>query len=614
MHRVDAQFSNSVVHQRRGNVGIFHLLVAMTVLCLCQQMAAAQDNVPQLQTPAGTQPETTLKLSFSKEVKVASVTIGGVNVPVGSLSAGKELYLTVPSSVPLGRQSILVQIAPAANTGATPPATPDPLTGSILVAPLITGLKANKDAALESSRVVIPEGEVIIQFNGKIPPEIRERLKVFLRDTLPEEKKTTGSETTQEIRQWIAEDTYLIVKLPKLSGDFTDIEKKTFAIDVIADGVTLQKETKVRIVYERWMYLGALGLVALLSLIVFVLVRFVYKVPEGQQRFNFVKMLLLEQANQTYSLSRTQFLAWLLVIVFSYLFLFFAHGFIEGDWFFPNIGNAVYAFFISLGTLVISQGTSMVQGPKGAGELHPSLADLVVHGGVLALDRVQQLIWTAIALGMFVYITISTYATASALPEIPMQLIVLMGLSSAGYLGGKMVRGAGPVIDEATSTANTFVNVKGKHLSKNAFVWFDGEQVEKVEVVADDPDDPVKFAKELKLTVPALTVVGWKAVHHTITVINNDAQRADWRTPLEITVTPGAPDPTSNKVTLAIKTARAVKGATVSVPGAPEDKAVQDATDPNVFTAVVDAAWLKEPHDVTLTSGGEKVVHKFKPS
>jgi len=613
MHRVDPQFSNSVVHRRRGNVRIFHLLVAVTVLCLCQQMAAAQDNVPQLQTPAVTQPDTTLKLSFSQEVKVASVTIGGVNVPVGSLPAGKELSLTVPSSVPLGRQSILVQIA--ANTGATPPATPAPLTGSIVVAPLITGLKANKDAPLESSRVVIPEGEVIVQFNGKIPPEIRERLKVFFRDTLPADKKTTGSEATQEIRQWTAEDTYLIVKLPKLSGDFTDIEKKTFGIDVIVDGVTLQKETKVRIVYERWMYLGALGIVALLSLIVFVLVRFVYKVPEGQQRFNFVKMLLLEQANQTYSLSRAQFLAWLLVIVFSYLFLFFAHGFIEGDWFFPNIGNAVYAFFISLGTLVISQGTSMVQGPKGAGELHPSLADLVVHGGVLALDRVQQLIWTAIALGMFVYITISTYATASALPEIPMQLIVLMGLSSAGYLGGKMVRGAGPVIDEATSTSNTVINVRGKHLSKDAFVWFDGEQLEKgkVEVVAADPDDPVKFAKELKLTVPTLTVDGWKAVHHAITVINNDAQRADWRTPLEISVTPGAPDP-NNKVTLAIATARAVKGATVSVPGAPDNKAVQDATNPNVFTAVVDAAWLKEPHDVTLTSGGENVVHKFKPS
>jgi hypothetical protein len=67
-------------------------------------------------------------------------------------------------------------------------------------------------------------------------------------------------------------------------------------------------------------------------------------------------------------------------------------------------------------------------------------------------------------------------------------------------------------------------------------------------------------------------------------------------------------------VTLAIKTARAVKGATVSVPGAPKDKAVQDATDPNVFTAVVDAAWLKEPHDVTLTSNREEVVHKYKPS
>jgi hypothetical protein len=359
------------------------------------------------------------------------------------------------------------------------------------------------------------------------------------------------------------------------------------------------------------MYLGALGVLALLTLLIYVLFRVFYKVATGQQRFNFVKMLLLEQENQTYSLSRAQFLGWLVVIIFCYLFLYYAHGFIEGKWYFPNLGNAVYAFFISLGTLVVAQGTSLAQGPKGAGELHPSLADLVVHGGVLALDRVQQVIWTLIALGMFVRITISTYATASALPEIPMELVALMGLSSAGYLGGKIIRGAGPIIEDVVPSGSLVLNVKGRQLSKDAFVWFDGAQMakDKVEPVADDTSDPVKFAKELKLTLD-MTMEGWNTGRHAITVINPDAQRADWRTPLEIDITPGAPD-ADGKVTLTIKTAHATKGATVTVP---DGKAVQDDADPNKFTAVVDAAWLKEPHDVVLTSEGEKVVGKYRPS
>src|SRR5215203_3717901 len=115
-------------------------------------------------------------------------------------------------------------------------------------------------------------------------------------------------------------------------------------------------------------------------------------------------------------------------------------------------------------------------GVKGSGEEHPSVADLVVHGGVLALDRVQQVVWTLIALGMFIRITVSTYETASSLPEIPTELLTLMGLSSAGYLGGKLVRGPGPVVEQVTTPDAGGILIKGQHLSKDAFIWLDGVQ------------------------------------------------------------------------------------------------------------------------------------------
>jgi hypothetical protein len=61
----------------------------------------------------------------------------------------------------------------------------------------------------------------------------------------------------------------------------------------------------------------------------------------------------------------------------------------------------------------------------------------------------------------------------------------------------------------------------------------------------------------------------WRAQNHVITVINGDAQRADWRTGPEIVdVIPGTAN-ASGKVPLTIKGARLVQGAILEVAGAP---------------------------------------------
>jgi hypothetical protein len=75
-------------------------------------------------------------------------------------------------------------------------------------------------------------------------------------------------------------------------------------------------------------------------------------------------VLLLEPENQTYSLSRAQFVAWLVVIIWCYLFLYFAHGYVEQAWAYPSLGNATYTFLISLGTLIAAQVTTKARGLK----------------------------------------------------------------------------------------------------------------------------------------------------------------------------------------------------------------------------------------------------------
>lgn len=501
----------SRTQQQSSMPKILKVVVLIGFVCLLHQTAAAQTTMQV--APAVTQPDGILTLTFSKPVKVTAVKIGNVDATVVSPAPANSLQLTVPASVSAGRQQITALGEGEANA----------LMGQVIIAPLIQGLKANKDAPVESSRVVVAEGEVLLQFAEKIPAEVREKLDLELQETETQQNK-------YKVSRWIAEDTYLIVTLPKLSEDYSRVEQKTFALNVTADGVHLQKQTRIKIVYTGWMYLWASGLVLILIGVIYALYKFRSRL-QGEVRYNFVKMLLLEPENQTYSLSRAQFSTWLLVIIWSYLFLYIAHGFVERNWSFPNLGNSVYAFVISLGTLLASQATNRTMGVKGAGELHPSLSDLVVHGGVLALDRVQQIVWTLIAAGMFIKVVVSTYATATELPDIPAQLLTLMGLSSAGYLGGKLVRGPGPVIEQVTAAAGSVIlKIEGKHLSKDAFVWLDGVQQAKDKVTAtvDDPDDPIKFAKELTVTLD-MTIDDWNANAHAITVVNPDAQRADWR-------------------------------------------------------------------------------------
>jgi hypothetical protein len=562
--------------------------------------------------PAVTQPGGIVWLIFNKQVTVTSVKIGNVDgsfIPVPTY----QLQVTLPTNAALGQQTISVTIA---NTN-------EPLVSEITVAPLILGLRARKDAELELNRVVVAGGEVIVQFADNIPSGIKQNLNVRLIDTTtPQAANSAAGQAAKICSQGqplsfrVPEDNYLIVTAPDDGASGT-----TYAVRVCAGDAPLERETRIRVRNVSYLYLRASIIVALLILLLYgfySLGRWVKrKLSQGQKEkgYSFLSMLLLEPENQTYSLSRAQFLGWLFVIVWCYLFLYYAHGYVEGRWGFPNFGNSIYAFLISLGTLVAAQATNKGMGVKGAGEEHPSVADLVVHGGVLALDRVQQVIWTLIALGMFVRITVSTFATADALPSIPSEMLTLMGLSSAGYLGGKLVRGPGPVIQQVTpgEGATFALNIKGKHLSKDAFVWLDGKQLakEKVTVKVADPDDPANFATELVATLDT-SMADWIATDHAITVVNNDAQRADWRTtPTIVNVTPGPPS--DGKVSLTITGAHIAKGATIEVKDT-NQAASQDAANPNLFTATVPEAWVKSDHDLVLTSGTQTSTFKYKPA
>jgi len=162
-----------------------------------------------------------------------------------------------------------------------------------------------------------------------------------------------------------------------------------------------------------------------------------------------LRLLFLDPQTDTYSLSKLQFYLWTNAALFGYAYLFISRVLVQhGIW--PDIPpNLPGVIAIAAGTSVTSQIITSTKGSKGAGALYPSFADFITSGGVVAPDRLQMLLWTLFGAGAFIITTLGQPpAIIQDLPTVPDHLLYMMGLSSAGYLGGKLARKAGPVVDE----------------------------------------------------------------------------------------------------------------------------------------------------------------------
>lgn len=172
----------------------------------------------------------------------------------------------------------------------------------------------------------------------------------------------------------------------------------------------------------------------------------------GNQPYK-LRMLFLDPETDTYSLSKLQFYLWTVSCIFAYVYLFISFVNVQNlPW--PDVPATLPGIIaIAAGTTVGSQLVSSTKGSKGAGDQQPSFSDFITSGGVVAPDRLQMFLWTLIGVGAFLVAVLEQEpGTISELPAVPERLLYLMGISSAGYLGGKMARAAGPVINEISVT------------------------------------------------------------------------------------------------------------------------------------------------------------------
>jgi hypothetical protein len=171
---------------------------------------------------------------------------------------------------------------------------------------------------------------------------------------------------------------------------------------------------------------------------------------------------LIEGKDGAASTSKFQWAVWLVVILFSYAFLWFVRT-REGHWGAISSIPSHLLTVLGFSTLTAVAAKGIVVGYTGAGSLakgdatDPATNTASGKGGLLADDngtpelaKIQMVAFTFVAVGIFLYDVYhqakGSHPTAQ-LPDIDSSLLVLMGISQGGYLGKKLVTTTTPLLN-----------------------------------------------------------------------------------------------------------------------------------------------------------------------
>ena len=287
----------------------------------------------------------------------------------------------------------------------------------------------------------------------------------------------------------------------------------------------------------------------------------------GDKSYSPFTAFFLDKETNSFSLSKFQLLAWTAVSIFGYVYLFVCRMLVQWDFTFPPIpDNLPQLLAISAGTTVAATGITSTVGSKGAGPVQPSYADFISTGGLVVGERFQFFVWTLVGcLGFISLLLLKDPAAINELPKVPDGFLYLMGVSSAGYLGGKVVRKPGPVIKSLAITAVVpyggnmppiippappappapaappipkvlVINLKGENLgAENAKLQVDNRTFDR----ADDfwlrgaPNPQTNFCAEVYVGINDAGAKGYLEGEHVLTFINNDGQAASMTFPVD---------------------------------------------------------------------------------
>jgi hypothetical protein len=543
------------------------VVILLTVFCGLAALppAVAQDANPvenPAASPAATQPPTPLfatvsgadqpqvrgaRMGFSLDTKETiaakdiQVRIGGFDV--GPVSRARDGFtFLIPrcstSTVPLGKHDIDIEYAPKASAtsvlaqfaSGTPQLEIQARTGGI-TPPVIKG--------------VFPM-PAYPQEKGAVYNDLRIQGEGFARDACDNEVALGG--------EWIqvcwegakcAADAVLgklistrEIRLSNLTlgdHDFSTIRVGVGGHD--SEPVDMRLSRVARGIPLAW---ALVGFVAIVALVLFTTSQGFGGETIAGTKYGFPAALLLDSETNTYSLSRLQFYVWTSVAIFGYFYLAISRSLVQGHLEFVDIPSGLPGIIlISASTSMLATWTTSSRGPKGAGNEKPSFSDLITTGGLVAPERFQFFVWTIVGAAAFLaLVVLRDPGTINDLPAVPDGFLQLMGVSSAGYLGGKLARKPGPVIQEILPVRSSLkLTIRGRNLSRDASFRIGDDIVRSDQVSGDAQEakpkileaeaDPVDktMAKTIELTIKE-PLDEWLKDDVELTIINPDGQKA----------------------------------------------------------------------------------------
>jgi hypothetical protein len=191
------------------------------------------------------------------------------------------------------------------------------------------------------------------------------------------------------------------------------------------------------------------------------------------------------------SVSKFQFLAWNMTVLFCYVWLLAADAYTKGTLSALSIPKyTLTAMGLSIATLATAKGITVsyvsagrISKPDVNGSGNPSELVTQDDGQTPDLVKMQMLIWTVVAI--VVYIIQTAIASRSpdvsmagvlTIPDIDPVFMILMGLGQAAYLGNKLTGSDTPVItnlNPAVAKTNQKVVVSGTNLGGMLTTYFD---------------------------------------------------------------------------------------------------------------------------------------------
>jgi len=185
-------------------------------------------------------------------------------------------------------------------------------------------------------------------------------------------------------------------------------------------------------------FLGALIAFALLLALQSYLVKYArsHAAEKGTKRDVKFMDLIITSEDERYSLSRFQMYLWTVFVIIGFAAVFLA------TLKFPEIPQNLYLLMgVNLAAAVTSTAITTWKGEvKKRPEGRPDFVKDIFFETEDSLDlpRTQMFAWTIVSLLAFIILLVKTFVDGKpSLPDIPIGLVALMGVSHGAYLGTK---------------------------------------------------------------------------------------------------------------------------------------------------------------------------------